>query len=93
MSEQIDDGGPAFPNTGEIFIDGPQGRHPQSAWGMDGDKGMTLRDYFAAAALRAIVAKTPYRTGPVTADHHERPIARGAYAYADAMLAARKEKP
>lgn len=46
-------------------------------------KGMTLRDYFAAAAL----------TGLCACDDGEARIfrARSAYAYADAMLTARKE--
>ena len=82
-----DDGGPAFPNMGEIFIDGPQGRQPQSAWGMDGNKGMSLRDWFAGMALSGIMnLKANQRS---LAEHD----ATYCYEIADAMLAARKEQP
>jgi hypothetical protein len=47
--------------------------------------GMTLRDYFAAKAMAAIISQ-PHRYGTdVTA------ITDSAYEYADAMLSARKE--
>lgn len=50
-----------------------------------GYAGMSLRDYFAAKAMQGLIVgvdkpRTDY-------------IARTAYAMADAMLAARKEKP
>ena len=45
-------------------------------------KGMTLRDYFAAKALQALVS-LPEANG--TADY----FAAGAYQYADAMIKAR----
>ena len=44
-----------------------------------GEKGMDLRDYFAAAALVS-----------VTHLNHQKDIARAAYAIADAMMEARK---
>jgi hypothetical protein len=44
------------------------------------DKGMDLRDYFAAAALVNVVHL-----------HHQNDIARAAYAIADAMMRARDE--
>ncbi|MDP0496377.1 MAG: hypothetical protein Q7Q73_09230 [Verrucomicrobiota bacterium JB024] len=43
MSEQIDDGGPAFPG-------GSYPEHPHAP------NGMTLRDYFAAKAMQGICA-------------------------------------
>ena len=43
------------------------------------DKGMDLRDYFAAAALANVVHL-----------HHQNDIARAAYAIADAMMKARE---
>lgn len=56
------------------------------------DPGLTKRDFFAAAALQAIVSKT--EVGYVAHDDASNPLfdeaAHGAYAYADAMLAARK---
>ncbi len=51
--------------------------------------GMTLRDYFAAKALEAIVNKFPAEQGEVTKvewQHKYDAAARGAYAYADSML-------
>lgn len=44
-----------------------------------GEKGMDLRDYFAAAALVS-----------VTHLNHQEDIARAAYAIADAMMEARR---
>ena len=64
-----DDGGPAFPFAGEAG-------HSLN------DSGMTLRDYFAAKAMAALVRVTS--NIPVTA--------ADAYAMADAMLAAREAK-
>jgi hypothetical protein len=71
VSKKPDDGGPAFPNV-------PDGAGDKWA---DWDKGMTLRDYFAAKALPAVVSLGP----APTAD-----IAAMAYLIADAMLRARK---
>jgi len=73
--KQTNDGGPAFPviTTGETMTTGPWASAP----------GMTLRDYFAAAALTGLLASDPESTlRPDSA-------ARSALRYADAMLAAR----
>ncbi len=59
---------PAFPNEGF------------NGWGKP-EEGMTLRDYFAAKAMQALVSAdlmTPH-------DY----VANDAYSYADAMLKAR----
>jgi hypothetical protein len=82
MSKPIDDGGPAFPTPGEEFIEGPQGRCPASAWGMEGKPGMTLRDWFAGQALQGLLAKDGNKSSKYTA--------LLAYEYADAMISARK---
>lgn len=65
------DGGPAFPMPSELGV------HD----GKSGHEGMSLRDYFAAAALPAIIA------GTSQADP-----AKTAYVIADAMLYAREHK-
>jgi len=52
----------------------------------DGVHGMTLRDYFAAAAIVGVNLR-----GSNTQDRQE--IAERAYAFADAMLIARRDKP
>lgn len=64
--------------------------------------GMTLRDYFAAKAMQAIISKTQPLTqfvhfGEIIGPSDEQLFARfeavssGAYAYADAMLAEREK--
>lgn len=85
MNDPIKDGGPAFPSECDAYQIGIEeakrvpftGTHP----------GMSLRDYFAAKAMQAMVgeylAKGPLNIAE-TADE--------AYAFADAMLAER-EKP
>lgn len=72
-----DDGGPAFPNV-------PDGAGDKWA---DWDKGMTLRDYFAAKAMAALMV-TPMSDWPSDTESGEY-ITRTAYELADAMLAAR----
>lgn len=47
-------------------------------------EGMTLRDYFAAAAMQAII------TANGTFDYDEEPVALNAYRMADAMLKKRE---
>ena len=73
MNNEIDDGGPAFPGEQSQNIDGN--------WNGTFEPGMTLRDYFAARALR-----------PLLADYFEDTAAKRAYRAADAMLEARKMK-
>lgn len=63
-----DTGGPAFPVKTAMF-DCTQ-------------SGMTLRDYFAAKAMQAMIARIPMSGGET---------ARDAYIIADAMLEARKK--
>jgi hypothetical protein len=83
MSEQtkaIEDGGPAFPHPTECS----DGRGIPYL-------GMTLRDYFAAKALAGLLAdpkEKPHKKQSFK--HFCREIAAGSYAYADAMIEARK---
>jgi hypothetical protein len=79
MKTQTDNGGPAFPVAPTMNPDG-------SVW-YHGKDGMTLRDYFAAAALQGICANL-HCTPQVTFKE----VSQRAYAQADAMLAARKEE-
>ena len=79
MTTPKDDGGPAFPCAGIITPDGIA------------FEGMTLRDYFAAAALQGLLAAC--RPGyEYTGDNGPQRCAAEAYRYADAMIAARKEE-
>ena len=75
----INDGGPAFPL---------QSIGPEFA---PGYAGMTLRDYFAAKAMAGFMANTRFFEDVGGTDSSR--TARLAYLTADAMLAARKEKP
>ena len=68
MSAPINDGGPVFPTPA----------------GIQHNDGMTLRDYFAAAALQGILADGD---GRCRADD-----AKNAFKAADAMLKARGAK-
>jgi len=74
MSE-IADGGPAFPSANDVVV---------GNIGTPGHSGMTLRDYFAAKALQAMVSQPTWETCPVEK------VSCWAYEYADAMLKARE---
>ena len=73
----------------------PMGYHPE---GNSADHfGMTLRDYFAAAALQAIISSA-LSEGTKTMYNIRKPdflecLSLDAYAHADAMLKAREAKP
>jgi len=82
MRTTQDDGGPAFPLPASTQ---PNGDHQWQEY------GMSLRDWFAGMALQGIIAKHPPRSGCIEDDQDEQAFANGAYAYADAMLSARKE--
>ena len=60
----------------------------------ESDPGMTLRDYFAAAALPACheAALSPARTASVSGREFCKIIATAAYEIADAMLAERERE-
>lgn len=77
MSE-INDGGSAFP----VVVEGGDN---SKLW-PELDKGMTLRDYFAAKAMQGYVAACPDVLPPTPR------CAEWAYEMADAMLAARDER-
>lgn len=85
MSEQ--DGGPAFPRTGVGNAGQQYDVPPQD--------GMSLRDYFAAKAMHAVL--TNDKRFVAVAETYEKEagigsrdaVAQYAYEYADAMLRAR----
>lgn len=81
MTDKIDDGGAAFPNgRGRVY--------DNDAQGFVENNGMSLRDYFAAQALMGALTTVK---GPGFCDWNY--YAEAAYHLADAMLAARKDKP
>ena len=69
MSATINDGGPAFPNV-------PDGAGDK--WS-DCDKGLSLRDYFAAQAMQGFLSRSD---GQWSLDS----VTENAYRVADAML-------
>jgi hypothetical protein len=69
-------GGPAFPYVCDADFD----------YGT----GMTLRDYFAAKAMQAIINETSVNLGP-NKEEDDMHDAKMAYRYADAMLKAREQ--
>ncbi len=76
----IKDGGPAFPHE-RVFSDSPNDLHHKYIM----MSGMSLRDYFAAAALQSILSN------PVFAKIPETTVAASSYEYADAMIAERSK--
>lgn len=75
MSTTPNDGGPAFPLADIEWH--PERKH---------NNGMTLRDYFAAAALQGLLASSSVGDSLAEPDY-----AVAAYLQADAMLAERIE--
>jgi len=76
MNNQINDGGPAFAR--DSHMDKQIGLYVQQ-------QGMSLRDYFAAAALQGLLADGGCLSWEADAEN--------AYQAADAMLKAREAKP
>jgi len=76
MTRDDINGGPAFPTANE-HQSGPNTYHFQ---------GMTLRDYFAAKAMQAILARPDCTVTDIEA------VARGAYEVAKVMLETRENK-
>lgn len=73
-----EDGGPAFPH--EVPED------PNGHWSRHSVPGMSLRDYFAAAALTGLLSAQADQSGITPLD-----ISTDAFRIADAMLAARSK--
>lgn len=94
---QIDDGGPAFPNSEVAMV-----RHFDNYGEVTGTSesiaidensatpGMSLRDYFAAAALQGSIAHGLFNSEQCKNGGWSGFLATMAYLYADAMLLARK---
>ncbi len=89
-----DDGGPAFPSRAPVVDMDPDTQRIETV--RSAFDGMSLRDYFAAAALTGLLAdrcrQFPEREGPEATDWREA-AAIESYRFADAMLEARKAKP
>lgn len=87
MSDQKPENPPAFPQS--VAIDAGDGAW--SSGDLSGGSGMTLRDYYAAKAMAAMVtAATCREKGQPAQVPEAASISLAAYVYADAMLAARE---
>jgi len=82
MTTPTDDGGAAFPQANPVM-----NMDPATGIAQYSDSGMSIRDYFAAAALTGALA-FPIPGSEKIPDR----CARECYAYADAMLSARKRE-
>jgi hypothetical protein len=90
--EKLSDGGPAFPPQDRVLVtqtkwDADELKRLKDALAHAQQTGMTLRDYFAAAALPEVMRQN-------AVDDHYEPAEHAveAYAVADAMLKAREAK-
>jgi len=97
MSDRPKDGGPAFPRQGRPVSEYTSAEgsttHAQGLMHLKtvGDQtGMTLRDYFAAAALSACTINITRQAELYRGEAGGMIEAKAAYAIADAMLKARE---
>jgi hypothetical protein len=91
MTEERNDGGPAFPMLVRDF-DNDCGENGEYFYRMEG--GASLRDYFAAKAMQAMLAPVAASKtgGPFDEfEHASRCISEMSYFVADAMLKAREQ--
>lgn len=79
MSKQINDGGSAFPQIGTEYKVDTGNRETACV-----AEGMSLRDYFAAKAMQALIASPNFE---VKSKPHQ--VAELAYSTADAMVSHR----
>jgi hypothetical protein len=87
MNQPINDGGPAFPS---IYYSEPIGSiGPQ----LTVKGGISIRDYFAAAALQGNLASQSIDVGYYDGKDGWNKAAKDAYQAADAMLKAKEAKP
>jgi hypothetical protein len=94
VTSPIDDGGPAFPQP--PFLN-PNGQVCTPGMYYAEAVGMTLRDYFAAKVMQAIVAgdgarMVAARDGRYDETNWGQIVAANAYEMADAMLTHRAKK-
>ena len=100
MSDEKDNGGPAFPRPASDQTERDPANGSNYKWSPKSQEGMTLRDYFAAKAMQGVVSsiatEDDYRrlSGHASASGLtvSEWIARDAFKQADAMLKAREVK-
>lgn len=88
-NQSYNDGGPAFPRPASEFT--ASGTVAEGNDAIREQDGMSLRDYFAAHALSAVIEVYRFDNGGgIGTDHLPRNVAAHAYRIADAMLEARQ---
>jgi hypothetical protein len=87
LSENINVGGQAFPGLNAEFTG--ISSEGQERYEIQPSGGMTLRDYFAAKALAALLSRVETVTGDYVTNASAVEATEAAYKYADAMLCAR----
>jgi hypothetical protein len=80
-----DNGGAAFPIPGEVLHTKDGGKIAHA------NPGMTLRDYFAANAMSALITSNKMLADTPSKEVKAGDYSRNAYAIADAMLAERSK--
>lgn len=94
MSTITNNGGPAFPSEGVAGYDSEGCRLNPFAghgWEIEPQQGMTLRDYFAAKAMAAIMERYEAPAGKSPIEAYSA-LARSSYQIADAMIKERTER-
>jgi hypothetical protein len=92
-TKMINDGGPAFalgPTASTMKIADAGGNMLVTHYGME--QGISIRDYFAAAALQGNLASQSIDVGYYDGEDSWNKAATDAYKAADAMLKAREAK-
>lgn len=96
-TSKIKDGGPAFPTQPEPFLDGPQGRQPASAWGIEGNPGMSLRAWLAGLAMQGFAANASLPEVLESKCHDDevssRSVAKCSIRWADALISELEKEP
>ena len=91
MNNQINDGGPAFATTATATSIARREDGSSMLTNYGSSAGMSLRDYFAAAALSSM--HTTQELNILEPGKENSQMAERAYRIADAMLKAREAKP
>jgi hypothetical protein len=85
MSEPINDGGSAFPYKRQIRCNGEVIDYVM-------ESGLSIRDYFAAAALQGLLGNSEFHVETDVESEIPNAIAKYSYEAADAMIKAREVK-
>lgn len=88
MTEQINDGGPAFPAMNFIVPSDLEARHVAR---LGETQGMSLRDWLAGMAMQSLIMKGPDWVNGDGSQYRDA-VSKQAYDQSDAMLKQREAK-